>query len=208
MTEPIRVSAAADLPTPADDGTPAGLPTPAGEPAQKTLPLKIARPVRKSATRKPSPVAMEGKAATKPSLAPPEPAKTPFHAIGALVMGWGVLEATTIDKLVAMRRSFGDVRAVGGRSRPTLQRLLAELRALVAMRDRHDKQVLTLIAALDGDLQRLVQFRNMVVDGARQIEGDEVVCHDIKNVEHRVAVRTVRSETQRIEAITAQIAGL
>ncbi len=58
-----------------------------------------------------------------------------------------------------MRESFGDVRAVGGRTRPTMQKLLAELRALVAMRDRHDKQVLTVIADIDGTLQRTAQFR-------------------------------------------------
>lgn len=227
MTEPTRISAAAGLPTPVDDGTPAGLPTPAGEPVQQSLPLKatrsksarsgkaarsldLSRPVKPG--KADNDVGEKPRAARKTKAhkppAPVDPVKTPCYAIGALVMAWGALEAATAGKLVAMRRSYGDVRAVGGRSRPTLQRLLAELRAFVAMRDRHDKQVLTVIAALDGDLQRLAQFRNMVVDGAKLIDRDVVVCHDLKNVAHHVPARTIAGETRRIEAITAQIAAL
>ncbi|WP_443969549.1 hypothetical protein [Sphingobium sp. CR28] len=225
MTDSTRFSAAAGLPTPVERGTPAGLPTPAGEPTEATLPFDQPKPETllrgKVLSEKPGPAANDAGRTTRtrktalggkttPQKAPQKKpaAKDPRRAIGALVIAWGMLEAATIEKLVTMRRSFGDVRAVGGRSRPTLQRLLAELRALVAMRDRHDKQILTVIATLDADLQRLAQFRGMVVDGTQRIEGEGLICHDLKNVEHQVSVETILGETQRIDEITAQIAAL
>jgi len=221
VTDSTRFSAAAGFPTPVERGTPAGLPTPAGEPPEATLPFdqpKSETLLRgKVLSEKPGPAANDaGRTTRTRKTAPGGPktpqkkpaAKDPRRAIGALVIAWGMLEAATIEKLVIMRRSFGDVRAVGGRSRPTLQRLLAELRALVAMRDRHDKQILTVIATLDADLQRLAQFRGMVVDGTQRIEGEGLICHDLKNVEHHVSVDTILGETQRIDEITAQIAAL
>jgi len=131
-----------------------------------------------------------------------------LQAIGELVLAWGRLECATAEKLMAMRQAFGDVRAVGGRARPTIQKLLAELRALVAMRDRHDKQALTVIAEIDGALQRIAQFRLLVVDGAQAIEGEALVCRDLKNGAHLVPVTVVRQETARINEIKARIEAL
>lgn len=214
MTDLTRFSAATGLPTPVDDGTPAGLPTPAGEPTDPQLPFGEEPAGEAGADDQPDDDGALNASSTSATSADetagdrPGPALKSYQAIGALVISWGALEAATADKLIAMRRTFGDVRALGGRSRPTLQRLLAELRALVAMRDRHDKQVLTIIAALDGDLQRLSQFREMVVNGAQGIVDDDVICHDQKNIEHRLPIATVMTETARIEEITRQIIAL
>lgn len=131
-----------------------------------------------------------------------------LEAIGALILAWGFLEQTTAEKLTVMRRSFGDVRAVGGRSRPSMQKLLGELRALVAMRDRHDKQALTVIAEIDGALQRITQFRLLVVEGAQDIVQDAVLCRDAKNNPFKVERRDIVKETTLIDRIRSQIAAI
>lgn len=136
------------------------------------------------------------------------PNRQVLEAIGELVLAWGRLEQTTAEKLASMRQAFGDVRIVGGRTRPTMQRLLAELRALVAMRDRHDKQVLTVIAEIDGALQRTAQFRVLVIDGTQSCEGDAVICHDLKNSPHRVTQADLQRETVQLNRIRSQITAL
>lgn len=216
-----RTSASTGHPTPVDDGTPAGVPTPAGEPSRQPglfhedggpigtdLPSSDgdALPVSGASGDVPAPEAAVGAAAEDDR--PPERATRDaavHQAIGQLVLSWGQLEHSTAQKLAAMRHSFGDVRVVGGRARPTMQKLLAELRALVAMRDRHDKQVLTEIAEIDGALQRLAQFRLLVVDGGQAIEGEALVCHDLKNGAHLVAVTLIEQETARVREIKERI---
>jgi len=155
--------------------------------------------------------------ATQPELFPhlPQPGdddsmpnRQVLEAIGALVLAWGRLEQTTAEKLATMRQAFGDVRVVGGRARPTMPKLLAELRALVAMRDRHDKQVLAIIAEIDGALQRTAQFRLLVVDGAQSCEDEAVICHDLKNSPHRVTLADLQRETAQLHRIRSQIAAL
>lgn len=143
-----------------------------------------------------------------PAAEPPSSDQMVHAAIGQLVLAWGLLEQSTAEKLTAMRHSFGDVRAVGGRARPTIPKLLAELRALVAMRDRHDKQALTTIAEIDGILQRIAQFRLLVVDGGQAIEGGALVCRDIKNGAHVVPVTLLAQETNRLAEIRERIEAL
>ena len=217
-----RTSASTGHPTPVDDGTPAGIPTPAGEPPRQAglfhedddpaghelpfsdddgLPASGAADDDDGADKSGSDdSASEEAVPAGDALGAAIPA-----AIGRLVLSWGELEDSTAKKLAAMRHSFGDVRAVGGRARPTIQKLLAELRALVAMRDRHDKQVLTVIAEIDGALQRLAQFRLLIVEGGQAIEGDALVCRDLKNGPHLVAVSLIEQETARIREITERI---
>lgn len=191
MTDSNRTSASTELPTSVDDGTPAGHPTPAGEPPNLQQPDLF-----------PGARAEESRA----DGVPPNPAL--MEAIGSLILAWGHLEQTTAQKLAVMRKSFGDVRAVGGRSRPTMQKLLAELRALVAMRDRHDKQVLTVIAEIDGALQRIAQFRVLVLEGAQDVEGDAALCRDAKNSLISVELMEIIRETTQIDRIRCQIAAL
>jgi hypothetical protein len=208
-----RTSASTSNPTLVDDGTPAGHPTPAGEPpsAEATSPEPTAAATTAEA------VGDEAASQEQPDLFPraqrvekaaPANNCATLEAIGRLVVAWGHLEHTTAEKLAGMRQSFGDVRAVGGRSRPTMRKLLAELRALVAMRDRHDKQVLSAIAEIDGTLQRIAQFRQLVIDGAQLFRGQAVICHDLKNMIHDIGPDDLAREAAQLERIRCQIAAL
>jgi len=189
-----RTSASIGIPTPVDVGTPAGNPTPAGEPPNRPDMLEDDEP----GLFQGDDMAGDGDI---PDLAVQQ-------AIGRIVLAWGRLEQSTVEKLTSMRHAFGDVRAVGGRARPTIQKLLAELRALVAMRDRHDKQALTVIAEIDGALQRIAQFRLLVVDGAQGVEGDALACRDLKNGERIVPRAMIEGEAARLDEIRARIEAL
>jgi len=169
-----------------ENGSPAGHPTPAGDSARTNQPDLFP-------------------GARASSAAGPD-CRALLEGIGRLVLAWGQLERTTADKVSAMRQSFGDVRAVGGRARPTMQKLLAELRALVAMRDRHDKQVLAEIVEIDGALQRTAQFRQLVIDGAQDTATDALFCRDIKNSPIEIGMADIVREAAKIDRIRAQIA--
>lgn len=123
------------------------------------------------------------------------------RAVGALVCSWGSLEHVTMEKLGAMRLAAGDVRLVGGRMRPGMARLLAELRALVSMRDRHDKQGLVVIADIENHIQRIAQFHLLVISGFQSAEADVLLCRDAKNSERRVTLADVEREIAMIENI-------
>jgi hypothetical protein len=192
VTDSNRTSASTGHPTPVDVGTPAGHPTPAGEPP----------PSADQAELFPTPpggVDQSRAEGVDPAL---------LQAIGGLILAWGHLEEMTAEKLTIMRRSFGDVRAVGGRMRPTMQKLLAELRALVAMRDRHDKQALMVIAEMDGALQRTAQFRQLIIDGAQDAEGENLICRDLRNSMINVSLAEIAKETALLNRIRRQIAAL
>lgn len=191
MTDSNRTSASIGLPTPIDVGTPAGHPTPAGEPPPPDQPELFPRSVGSDEQSRADDV--------DPAL---------LQAVGRLILAWGHLEDMTAQKLAVMRRSFGDVRAVGGRMRPTMQKLLAELRALVAMRDRHDKQALMVIAEMDGALQRTAQFRQLIIDGAQDADGDNLVCRDARNCSINIPLAEIVKETALLNRIRHQIAEL
>ena len=191
-------SASTGIPTLVDDGTPVGHPTPAGEPTNSAdMGDEHSNPDQAELFKGLHRTAGGG-AVSEGLLA----------GIGGLILAWGQLEQTTAEKLAVMRQSFGDVRAVGGRSRPTMQKLLAELRALVAMRDRHDKQALTLIAEIDGALQRTAQFRLLIVEGAQSVSGDLLSCRDAKNSLVTVSAEEIARERARLERIRCQISEL
>lgn len=127
------------------------------------------------------------------------------RAIGSLVCTWGSMEFATMDKVAALRIAAGDVRMVGGRMRPGMARLLAELRALIAMRDRHDKQALIVIADIDNDIQRIAQFHLLVISGFQAADNDVLLCRDAKNAERRVTLADVQREIAAIEAIKERL---
>jgi len=208
VTDSNRTSASTSHPTLVDDGTPAGHPTPAGEPPRPDPDMpgqSLSHQLQTDPASPDEPELFQG-------LHPPADAATDHQpllaGVGALILAWGRLEEMTAEKLAAMRQSFGDVRAVGGRNRPTMQKLLAELRALVAMRDRHDKQALTLIAEIDGALQRTAQFRLIVVDGMQNIFDGKLLCRDLKNSEIAISAGELARETAQLERIRCQISGL
>ncbi|MCE7795643.1 hypothetical protein LWE61_03625 [Sphingobium sufflavum] len=130
------------------------------------------------------------------------------RAVGSLVCSWGSLERTTMDKLTAMRLAAGDVRLVGGRMRPGMARLLAELRALVSMRDRHDKQGLVVIAELENHIQRIAQFHLLVISGFQASEADILLCRDSKNSERRISLADMQREIATIEMIKERLSAI
>jgi hypothetical protein len=188
VTDLTRTSASTSLRAGVEHGTPAGHPTPAGEPDTGDQPYLFPD--------------------TAPKVALPSSDVALLEAIGRLILTWGQLERATGQKVAAMREAFGDVRAVGGRTRPTMQKLLAELRALVAMRDRHDKQALAVIAEIDGTLQRTAQFRQLIIDGAQGTCGRVLDCRDMKNAPVEIGMREIEREAAQLNRIGAQIANL
>lgn len=126
-------------------------------------------------------------------------------AIGQLVCSWGSLERATMDKLTALRTAAGDVRMVGSRSKPGMARLLAELRTLITMRDRHEKQGLVVLADIENHIQRITQFHLLVIEGFQAAEGDILYCRDAKNVERRVSIADLEKEIADIDEIKARI---
>jgi hypothetical protein len=128
--------------------------------------------------------------------------------IGHLVCSWGELEQSLMAKLAAMRVAAGDVRIVGARSKPGVSRLLAELRALISMRDRHDKTALADISEIERLIQRIGQLRLLVVEGFEKPEHDAFVCRDTKNVEHRIGLAHLAQEIAEIDAIRERLARL
>jgi len=55
-------------------------------------------------------------------------------AVGRLVCAWTMLEQSLEAKIGLMRDAMGDVRTVGARTRPSMTKLMTELRTMVAMR--------------------------------------------------------------------------
>lgn len=186
MTDPKKTSDLADHAGLAAIGTPVGHPTPTGEPDSADQ--------------------AELFPGERTCAAAPTVSRALLESIGCLVLAWGQLERTTLDKVTTMRRSFGDVRVVGGRTRPTIQKLLGELRALVAMRDRHDKQALAMIAEIDGALQRTGQFRQIIIDGAQDVADETLECRDVKNGKIDISFEEITREAAQIERIRSQIA--
>lgn len=131
-----------------------------------------------------------------------------IRAIGALVCTWGSMECATMEKVVELRLAAGDVRVVGGRNRPGMSRLLAELRALIAMRDRRDKQALVVIADIENHIQRIAQFHLLVISGFQAADNDVLLCRDSKNAERRITLADVEHEINAIEAIKERLRAL
>lgn len=128
--------------------------------------------------------------------------------LGTLVRTWGELERSAMDKLAQLRSAAGDMRMIGGRSRPSLGMLLAELRALVSIRDRHDRSTLVEIADIETSIQRATQFHQLVIDGFRAAEADILLCRDARNAERRVRIDDVRSEIRELETITSRLCAI
>ncbi|MBJ7379008.1 MAG: hypothetical protein JHC60_19655, partial [Sphingobium sp.] len=64
-------------------------------------------------------------------------------AVGRLVCAWTMLEQSLEAKIGLLRDAMGDVRTVGARTRPSMAKLMTELRTMVAMRDRRNASALT-----------------------------------------------------------------
>jgi hypothetical protein len=107
--------------------------------------------------------------------------------VGKLICAWGVLEQRLEQKIALLREAAGDVRTLGSRTRPGMGKLLAELRAMISMRDRRNATVLGDIAALERDIQRIDRVRALIVSGFQGAEPGGFSCRDQKNAHVHVS---------------------
>ncbi len=114
--------------------------------------------------------------------------------VGRLICAWGVLEQRLEQKIGMLREAAGDVRTLGSRTRPGMAKLFGELRAMVSIRDRRNATVLSDIAALERDLQRIDRFRGLIVSGFQGAEPDGFGCRDQKNAHVHVSFDQLSAE--------------
>lgn len=129
-------------------------------------------------------------------------------AVGRLVCAWNVLEQRLEQKIGSLRQAAGDVKTIGSRTRPGMGRLLAELRAIVSIRDKRNATVLSDIAAIERDIQRIDRFRTLVVSGFQNAEPGGFACRDHKNAAVYVAFDQLRAETAQLDHIGEKLLSL
>ncbi|CAH0348342.1 MAG: hypothetical protein WA085_04050 [Sphingobium sp.] len=121
--------------------------------------------------------------------------------VGQLVCAWGLLEQRLEQKIGILREAAGDVRTIGSRTRPGMAKLLAELRAMVSMRDRRNATVLGEIAALERDIQRIDRFRGLIVSGFQGPEPRGFACRDHRNAHVHVSFDQLGAEIAQLGRI-------
>jgi len=127
-------------------------------------------------------------------------------SIGRLVCAWGLFEGSLEDRIDGLRMAAGEIRAVGNRSRPSMARRFAELRAVVAMRDRRNVDALTEIAGIESEIQRIDSIRMMVTEGFQASDGDGLLCRDGKNRTVRFALEGLDKETDMLGTLRVRLA--
>lgn len=124
-----------------------------------------------------------------------------FCTVGRLVCSWGMLEKALEEKIASFRDGSGDTRLLTTRNRPNMARLLAELRAMISMRDRRNAMALTEIAAAERDIQRVDRIRGLVVAGFHGQAGEGFALRDSKNVEMQMTLGQLEQEIERLEDV-------
>ena len=131
-----------------------------------------------------------------------------FCGVGRLVCAWGVLEQCLEQKIAELRQAAGDVRTIGARTKPTMAKLMGELRAMISMRDRRNAQILTEIAELERDMQRIDRFRGLIISGFQALEPGGFTCRDMKNNVLHVSFDQLGDEIGRLENIAGRLLAL
>jgi len=126
-------------------------------------------------------------------------------AIGRLVCGWTMLEQSLEAKIATMREGMGDIRTVGARTRPTMTKLMTEIRTIVAMRDRRNAAVLTEIAAIERDMQRIDRFRALIIGGFQEPAPGGLTCRDGRNNIQHVALDQLNGEIAALEHVAQRL---
>jgi hypothetical protein len=126
-------------------------------------------------------------------------------SVGRLVCAWTVLEQSLEAKITMMRDAMGDVRTIGARTRPTMAKLMTELRTMVAMRDRRNASALTEIADIERDMQRIDRFRALIIQGFQQPEPGGFACRDPRNSVQHVGLDHLDREITELEAIANRL---
>lgn len=126
-------------------------------------------------------------------------------SVGRLVCAWTMLEQSLEAKVAMMREGMGDVRTVGARTRPTMTKLMTELRTMVAMRDRRNASALTEISAIERDMQRIDRFRALIIQGFQQPEQGGFACRDPRNNLLHITLEQLDGEVAALEAVANRL---
>ncbi len=126
-------------------------------------------------------------------------------AVGRLVCAWTMLEQSLEAKIGLMRDAMGDVRTVGARTRPSMTKLMTELRTMVAMRDRRNAAALTEISDIERDMQRIDRFRALIIQGFKQPEEGGFSCRDQRNNMQFVALEQLDTEIASLETVANRL---
>jgi len=126
-------------------------------------------------------------------------------AVGRLVCAWTMLEQSLQAKIDLLRDAMGDVRTVGARTRPSMAKLMTELRTMVAMRDRRNASALTEISAIERDMQRIDRFRALIIQGFHQPEPGGFTCRDSRNNIQHVAFDYLDGEIAALESVASRL---
>ncbi|MET0372094.1 MAG: hypothetical protein ABW039_12055 [Sphingobium sp.] len=129
-------------------------------------------------------------------------------SVGRLVCAWTVLEQSLEHKIGLMRDAMGDIRTVGARTRPGMQKLMTELRTMVAMRDRRNASGLTEIAEIERDMQRIDRFRALIIQGFHQPEPGGFACRDTRNTMIHVSLEQLDREIVALEGVANRLLAL
>lgn len=126
-------------------------------------------------------------------------------AVGRLVCAWTMLEQSLEAKIGLMRDAMGDVRTVGARTRPSMTKLMTELRTMVAMRDRRNAAALTEISDIERDMQRIDRFRALIIQGFKQPEEGGFTCRDQRNNMQFVTLEQLDAEIASLETVANRL---
>lgn len=125
--------------------------------------------------------------------------------VGRLVCAWTMLEQSLEAKILLMREAMGDVRTVGARTRPSMAKLMTELRTMVAMRDRRNASALTEIAEIERDMQRIDRFRALIIQGFHQPADGGFTCRDGRNNLQTISLDQLNHEIATLETLANRL---
>jgi len=126
-------------------------------------------------------------------------------AVGRLICAWSMLEQSLEAKIRLLRDAMGDVRTVGARTRPTMAKLMTELRTMVAMRDRRNASALTEISAIERDMQRIDRFRSLIISGFQEPAPGGFTCRDGRNNQLHVSMEQLETEIAALETVAGRL---
>lgn len=144
-------------------------------------------------------------------IAPASPGERPdcdealLRGIGRMVFAWGRLESELERKIADLRRATGDGRTVTARTRPTMGKMLAELRAIISMRNRRDNAALAEISRIERTIQTIGRFRALILEGlqspvgAMGAVGPALLCRDTKNNGVSITLDDLGAEIDRLD---------
>ncbi|MGC4251951.1 MAG: hypothetical protein QM605_11005 [Sphingobium sp.] len=125
--------------------------------------------------------------------------------VGRLVCAWTMMEQSLETKIAMMRQAMGDVRTVGTRNRPSMAKLMTELRTMVTMRDRRNATALNEISAIERDMQRIDRFRALIIGGFQEPAPGGFTCRDPRNQQVHVTLEQLDAETTALEQMAQRL---